>query len=575
MDHALYQRINEETDIVALAQEFMSLTKKGKNYMGLCPFHDEKTPSFSVSPDKHLALCFGCGKGGSPINFYAQIKNISIDDAALDLAKRLGIEVKGQTKVSNPDEHLFNLMEDASAFYQFALKNSATGESAYDYLVKRGLTNEDIEYFGIGLALNQVDALYKMLKSKNYAVSDMMLLGLVKQNEEGIYYDVFRNRVTFPIKNDQGRVVGFSARSLNPKDITKYINSTETKIFKKGELLYHFSDSLRAAVKQKYIILHEGFFDVIASYKSGLQASVATMGTALTKDQAKLLRRVSDHVVIAYDGDSAGQKATLKAIPILRNANLKISIVSFPNKLDPDDYYKKFGSESYIKLFDHLMDPYQFGYEQYKKNKDFNKADDITSFKQEMKELLLNVDPTIIDFYERKSFDDLGIQLLLKQKEFQLPIKEKPVLKQVVTKAERAIDFILTDLLKSKNNLEMIKEHIDLTQMITPLQKDLYKDLLTYYQMNPNSDMDIETFKLGYSKQSELLTKLLNTTEYKKNLLITSKSVFDGLLKQLDEYQIQVEIKTLIYKATNDIDSDKLDENLKKINRLRKEVKKQ
>src|SRR5690606_1708454 len=191
MDQAIITRIIEETDIVALASEFMSLSKRGKNYMGLCPFHDEKTPSFSVSPEKHLAKCMGCGKGGNTIQFYSQIKNISFEEAAIELGARLGLNVKKVKVQIDPNDKLYALMEDASSFYRFALKNSEAGSKALEYLKKRDLSDDDIEHFEIGYAPNQSDALYQLLKSKNYTVTDMMNLGLVKQASDGSYYDVF------------------------------------------------------------------------------------------------------------------------------------------------------------------------------------------------------------------------------------------------------------------------------------------------------------------------------------------------------------------------------------------------
>ena len=203
MQDNIYQQINEQTDIVALVSEYVDLTKRGKNYMGLCPFHDEKSPSFSVSPEKHIALCFGCKKGGSPITFLSQIKNISAHQAAKELADKLGIAF-GETKtVEDPNKQYYQLMTDASNFYQFALKNSESGKLAYQYLVDRKLEPDLIDHFEIGFAPDQIDSLYKMLKSKKHSVSDMMTLGLVKQNEQGHYYDVFRNRITFPIKDEQ------------------------------------------------------------------------------------------------------------------------------------------------------------------------------------------------------------------------------------------------------------------------------------------------------------------------------------------------------------------------------------
>ncbi len=574
MDQELLTKIIEETDIVALASEFMSLTKKGKNYMGLCPFHDEKTPSFSVSPEKHIAKCMGCGKGGNTVTFYAQIKNISFRDASLELAERLGIEVKGESVVKDPNEKLYLLMEDASSFYQFALKNSKAGESAYNYLKERGMSDDEIEHFEIGLAPSQSDALYQMLKSKSYTVTDMMNLGLVKQSSEGDYYDVFRSRITFPVKNDKNRIVGFSARSLLKDEVVKYVNSTETKIFKKGELLYHFTDSLRAAVKQKFVILHEGFFDVIASYRSNLRAAVATMGTALTNDQAKLIKRISDHVVIAYDGDAAGRLATLKAIPVLRNAGLKISVLALPKKLDPDEYVKKHGVQAYYKLYeDELMDPYLFGYGIYQEKKDFSRADDITLFKKEMRALLSTADETILAFYQKKALEELGIELFLTKGSYQLPVKERLIAKPIVSKAERAIDLMIITLLKNNKYLGKIQKHLDLTNMITKLQKDLYKEIINYYAMNKEENMDIEKFKQGYTKHHDQLGKYVDAIEFKKDMIIRNDNEFKEHIDSIAAYAIQLEINDLIYRVNSAPSESTRNEYLKKIETLKKRGK--
>ncbi|WP_162146903.1 DNA primase [Acholeplasma granularum] len=573
MDQNLYAKINQETDIVSLVSEYVDLTKRGKNYMGLCPFHDEKSPSFSVTPDKQLAYCFGCHKGGSPINFLSQIKNISTHEAAVILGKRIGITFSNEPVIKDPLENLYNLMKDASSFYQFALKNTDSGKIALDYLNQRKIDDDILNHFEIGYAPDQVDSLYKMLRSKKYSVTDMMTLGLVKQNEEGIYYDVFRNRITFPIKDQKGAIIGFSARALNKNEKAKYINSTETPIFKKGEQLYHYSDSITSSIKQKHVILHEGFFDVIASYKAGFNASVATMGTALTSDQVKLLKRITNHVVIAYDGDSAGIDATLKVIPLLKNEKVNVSILNLPNKMDPDDYILKHGKEKYHKLFDKLLDAYQFGYMEYQKGRDFTKADAITAFKKDMQYLLKNADPTIIDLYERKSFDELGIQLLIGNNYSKLPIKEKQIPRQMINRAERAIDTILINLLKENKYYHKIKDNISLTHINNPEKRKLYKDLLYYYEINPNTALDINLFMQGYSKQTELIKSYIETTDYKNNLLIEDDNQFQNIFKHITDYQIQLEINSHIKAIEVLEDESKEAYHLKQIEQLRKQVK--
>jgi DNA primase len=573
MQDNIYQQINEQTDIVALVSEYVDLTKRGKNYMGLCPFHDEKSPSFSVSPEKHIALCFGCKKGGSPINFLSQIKNISAHQAAKELADKLGIAFGDTKTIEDPNKQYYQLMTDASNFYQFALKNSESGKLAYQYLVDRKLEPNLIDHFEIGFAPDQVDSLYKMLKSKKHSVSDMMALGLVKQNEQGHYYDVFRNRITFPIKDEQARVIGFSGRTLNKNEKSKYINSTETPIFKKGLTLYHYSDSIRKAVKQKHVVLHEGFFDVFASYKSGFEATVATMGTAITNEQAKMIRRMTNQVVLAYDGDNAGIEATLSAIPVLKRNNLSILILNLPNKMDPDDFVLKNGIERYQKLFSQLSDPYEFGYFHYQKDKDFKKTDHITRFKNEMKHLLFGSDPTIIDLYERKSFDELGIQLLINENINKLPIKEKPISKQLITRAERALDLLLIDLLSRRTYYDQIRNKITLLEIRDAKKRELYKDIINYYEVNMADKLDIEVFKKGYTKQLDIIDVLCETTDYKKQLLIQNDQAFDKMIAPFKEYQVQLEISTLVKKITSLTDENEINQCLRMIDQRRKQVK--
>ncbi len=575
MQENIYDKINEQTDIVALVSEYVDLEKKGKNYMGLCPFHDEKTPSFSVTPEKNLAYCFGCKKGGAPITFLSQIKNISAFDAAKELAEKLGIPF-GQTtqKVKDPNETLYQLMKDASSFYQFALKNSESGQKAYNYLLNRKLDDNLINHFEIGYAPDQIDGLYKMLRSKKYSVSDMMSLGLVKQNEQGHYYDVFRNRITFPIKNNEGYIVGFSARTLNPREKAKYINSTETPIFKKGHLLYHYSDSIRPAVKQKHVILHEGYFDVLASYKAGYEAVVATMGTAVTNEQATLLRRITKHVVLGYDGDNAGIDATLKVIPVLKRNGLDVSVLNLQSGFDPDDFVLKKGVNAYQKLMEQRLDPYQFGYTHFQKGKDFKKSDDITAYKQAMSTLLSGADPTIIDLYERRSYNELGIQLLIHDKKSSLPVKRPVVSKDVIKRSERAFDELLIELLISRKYFDIISSKIKITEVTQPEKRELYKEIMNYYLAHPNEDMDLELFKKAYTKHVDLVDAFCQLSKYKKRLTIINEISLENIILKFKEYQIQLDIDTYIMKSQQAKNTEEQNKYLSLVDQLRKQVKK-
>jgi DNA primase len=412
MDDKLIEQINEKTPIVDLVSEFVSLSKRGKNYMGLCPFHQEKTPSFSVSPEKNIAKCMSCGEGGTPINFYRKIKNLSFEEAAQELALRAGIELKTEKIIKDPNKHFHQLMHEVTSFYQFNLKNSEKGLEAIKYLYGRQMTDELISHFRIGYAPTHGQTLYNVLKDKGYAVSDMILLGVVKQSDDGNYYDLFSDRIIFPITNPKGEVAGLSGRTMNPKEQVKYINSPETVIFKKGQLLYHFYEALQEIRKSKQVVLYEGFFDVISSYAAGIKHGVATMGTALTKEQTKLIKSVTQSMIVAYDGDSAGLKAADHAIPMLEKEGLKVEILMIPEKMDPDDFIKSYGPEQFEMLFgEYTKDAYQFRYDYYKMGLNLANANDMKSFRQKVMDMIRNSDASIKAFYTQKLSLDLGIPL--------------------------------------------------------------------------------------------------------------------------------------------------------------------
>lgn len=573
IDKALIDRINKETDIVKLVSEFVSLEKRGKNYMGLCPFHDEKTPSFSVSPEKNLAVCMGCRKGGNPVTFLQLIKNVSYQDAIKELADRLGIEVKVENKKKDPNESLYNLMDEATAFYQYALKHTNKGQEAFQYLLDRGLTEEDINHFQIGFAPH-ADNLYKLLRSKGYPTTDMMKLGLVSQNEEGKYYDIFRSRIIFPIKDSLGRIVGFSGRTTKKTEPAKYINSTETPIFKKGELLYHLSDAKLHSVKQGFVVLNEGFFDVIQTFKAGLKSVVATMGTALTKNHAQQLKKITNHVVVVYDGDNAGIEATLKSIPILKDEKINVSVLHLKDKLDPDEYIKKNGYESYKSLFnDSLQDPYQFGYQIYLKDKDFKKSIDVETFKKQMSALLYKADPAIKKQYEADIYQKYHIQLNLGFGQYELPPKKSvQVNKRVITKAENAIDLILTDLLIHPKRLEQFVEKIGKDKLITSRQQKLASDIYKYYLTTNDDHVNLEYF-YAMIDYPEALKIYLDKEVYKRKLKLSDND-FNHCLEAIEEYhQNYLQVETLMNELRTTNDEQRKQEIAQKILEIQKRGK--
>lgn len=516
MDQKLIQQINDKTQIVELVSEFVSLEKAGKNYRGLCPFHQEKTPSFFVSPEKNICKCYGCGEGGAPINFYRKIKNISFEQAAEELALKAGIEIEQTKREVDPYESFYQLMNEVKEFYKFNLKNSEKGQEALKYLHKRELNDTIINHFEIGYAPSHSNVLYKLLNDKGYQVSDMIKLGVVKQKEDGSYYDLFSDRLIFPITNTKGMVVGFSGRSLKAKDSVKYVNSPETVIFKKGQLLYHFNEGLSEIRKNKQVVLFEGFFDVISSYQAGIKHGVATMGTALTTDQAKLIKQFTDSVIIAYDGDQAGLNATLTAIPILEKARLKTEVLSIPDMMDPDDFIKAYGPERYETLFgEYTLDPYQFRYQYYKKGKDLTNANDITTFKNNVLEMLAYADQTIQNIYKQRLAADLKVSPEI----FKIKTRKQPVLppkeslppkeiSRIANKYEKAERYLIFAMLRSKQDALHIQARLKISDFVDHVQSTIRLLIDSYYK--DHNELEVSDFLDGLNNEQR---------EYAENVL--------------------------------------------------------
>ena len=344
------QEVSDRNDIADVVSGYVRLNKKsGSNLFGLCPFHSEKTPSFSVAPDKQIYHCFGCGKGGGVFNFIMEIENLTFPESVEFLAKRVGLQVPEENRddpESRRREQLLKLNKDAGRFFykQFLSQN---GAPAQDYALRRGMTPETVKKFGLGYAPDTWDSLVKAMKALGYSEGLMLQAGLVRKGKKGGVYDTFRNRLMFPVFDVRGNVIGFSGRILGDGE-PKYMNSPETPVFNKSKNL--FGLNLAKKTKLGSIILCEGNIDVVALHQAGFDNAVASLGTSLTPEQARLISRYVNEVVIAYDGDSAGQKATARAIGILEKLDVKVRVLTMTGAKDPDEYIKKFGADSFRNL---------------------------------------------------------------------------------------------------------------------------------------------------------------------------------------------------------------------------------
>lgn len=350
----IIEEIKSRCDIVDVISDYMQLKSSGSNYTGLCPFHSEKTGSFMVSKSKQIYKCFGCNAGGDVISFVMRYENVDFMDAVKILARRCGItlerNISEEEKKKIQEINKFREIHTEAARFYFA-NLLGTKNPGYEYLKKRGLSDKIIKKFGLGYSLNSWNSLMNYLLAKGYDKTDLVKCGLVThKTETNKYFDRFRNRVMFPIFNYNGKVIGFGGRVLDDS-LPKYLNSPETLVFNKRLNLYGLNIS-KKSIKDDTLILVEGYMDLISLYQNNIENVVATLGTALTIEQARLIRKFAKNVIISYDSDQAGQNATLRAIDILIQADIKVKILNLKDCKDPDDFIKKYGFEGYKKAME-------------------------------------------------------------------------------------------------------------------------------------------------------------------------------------------------------------------------------
>lgn len=406
------EEILRTADIVDVISEFVSLQQAGKNLKGLCPFHNEKTPSFFVSKERQLFNCFGCGEKGNVIGFIQKYKHLNYGEALTFLGEKYNIQPDAQDTFKKQDnkEKYYRINELAKQFFSLQLLNLETGKPGLEYLKSRGFDEEILSYFEIGLAPKSGNLLYETL-SKDFHDYELVEVGLIGKNESD-YYDIFRNKIMFPIKDDLGKTVGFSGRIFNNEENTaKYVNSTQTEIFSKSEILFNLDKAIPYINQNKRIVLMEGFFDVMSAYTADVKEAVCSMGTALTINHAKLIKKYTDNVVVCYDGDDAGLRAAYKALILLGQVGLDVKVALLPNKMDPDDFIRKKSKEAFRNILKNkLYDQYDFVYEMIVKDHDLAKPAEIEKAKNALFEYLNKVaSSTIREIYLKKFSNDTNV----------------------------------------------------------------------------------------------------------------------------------------------------------------------
>lgn len=586
----LFDEVVEKSDIVDVISDYVQLSKAGKNYKGLCPFHGENTPSFVVSPDKGIYKCFGCGEGGNVVSFVSSLEAISYPQAILKLAKRAGIE----TNIVLPsDESIqdakfkneFDILEFAKGFYHYYLNHTKEGKVALDYLHNRGMSDETIAKFGIGLAPSYSDALVKTLANNRYSLDVAMKLGLLNEHN-GQYYDRFKSRIMFPIFDKIGHVVGFSGRVFLEEDthLGKYVNSPESPIFQKGKLIYHLNDAKLAIRRHNRVLLFEGFLDVISAVEAGFVESVATMGTALTEDHSRELRRLTDQIILCFDGDKAGLAAANKAIPILMAQNFSVSVVEIPNKMDPDEFIKTHGKEAFSKLIDQAIPAVDYQYRYIKRQFNLEFVSHREQFKRQIYHFAYTLQShTLQELILKKLAYDISIgeQSILQEfnssksqvyknaninnnKNENLQIHSRQVRD---TKYERSEKMLIHYMLKERRVALQVEKELN-GYLNDPTRRNIVLYILDYYTTH-------ETMNLQYFLNwiDEALVKPITDIIFECETLppLTNDNVIRDLILVVKEYVYKAQMEQLkkqISEAT--LDHEKL-ELLGKVNQLKQQ----
>ena len=535
-------RIRDTADILEIVSDYVELRRRGRNFFGLCPFHPEKTPSFSVAPDKQIFHCFGCGIGGNVISFLMEYEKISFVETLENLAQRYGIDIKLYYDDSSKEffSYLYEIHNLAVEMYKTNLL-SASGENVRQYLENRGLTSETLQLFSIGLAGNKWDALYSHIKPKKFPDDVIHQSGLFTKTKKGIF-DRFRNRLMFPISNITGRVIAFAGRDLIAENISgqtsttkddlraKYLNSPETPLYNKSNILYGLSLTKDAIRKSRFVIIVEGYTDFLQLFQNNIQNVVATSGTALTEGQVIQIRKFTDTAFLAYDGDAPGRKAAISAGYQLLRGGLTPEIINIPKDWDPDKWVKEKGPKPFQKAIESTTDLIR--YHLSNTNLDLSKPANRSQLAREISNEISGLKDEIIQQHVIKQLseelmveEDSIIRLVANQSRKQtkkggkLPAGTDPLFSSSLEKAQMEIIQLLTTA--DLTVLDVIRPHINLDLFTHPVMKTLVSYLLPKINKQDLSDLSGAVDQFQKKSERDMATKVLfETTAHTESLRV-------------------------------------------------------
>ena len=545
----IIEEVRMKNDIVDVISQYVRLTRKGSSYFGLCPFHNEKTPSFSVTPSKQMYYCFGCGAGGNVYNFVMQYENYSFGEALSHLAERAGVELPkieySQAARAKAEKRatLLEINKKAAQYFYYQLRRE-NGKTAHDYLTGRGLSEEMIKKFGLGYSDKYSDDLYKYLKAQNYTDDLLRESGLFNVDERQGMYDKFWNRVIFHIMDVNNRVIGFGGRVMGDGK-PKYLNSPETQIFDKSRNLYGLN--IARTTRKNYLILCEGYMDVISMHQAGFTNAVASLGTALTSGHASLVKRYTQEVLLLYDSDEAGVKAALRAIPILREAGVNSRVVNLRPHKDPDEFIKTEGAEAFEKRLEAAMDSFMFRVsiaagefpmeEPQGQNRFFDRCAQYLLELSDELERNLYIEAIVKEYRRygisvenlRKRVNSLAMKGTPAEKRIQ-PKSGDPAVRKKESAGEKSQKLMLTWLVTYPGIFETVEKYLTPSDFVVPLYKEVAEML-----WNQRKEGDVNPARLlnafTDSDEQKEVASLFNATIHLETREEQERAFSDALLR--------------------------------------------
>ena len=569
--------IQKKINIVDIVRDYVPLVQKGKNYFGICPFHDDHNPSMSVSNEKQMYKCFVCGAAGNVFNFVKDYNKISYYEAVQEVANKVGININIDNnfkKQENKFQKQYDIYDISNKFYQNNL-NTNLGKIARSYLKDRKIDEEMIKHFEIGLSFND-NNLTKLLRNKGFDDDLLVKSGICVKSNNNLF-DIYRDRIMFPLWDINGKTIGFSGRIYEGNDSSKYINTMETDIFKKGSLLYNYHNAREFVLKENKLIIVEGFMDVIRLYSIGIFNVVASMGTAITKEQISLIRKITNNVVLMFDGDSAGEKATNSFIEVSKDIDFDISVVRLEEDLDPDDYIIKKGKDKMIYHLNNAKSLIDYKLNKEKKNLDINNGEEVSRFINKIAPSLSKINDDIaleVEINKLAKMTGLSVDLIKSRikKDVQINKKSDRIVIRPTRKGEnkynKASKLILFNMIRH-NNL-ILYYYNNLCYLPDEIDRSLANEIVLFYKKYES--FNTNDFIVYLEDKSDLINRLVEIDELNYSENYTMEEI-DSYFKTIKEYSNKNQIEELKKKLKNETNDVVRKELAKKIEVLIKECK--